>query len=435
MLESKRRIANFSTACTLALGFGTLVMFVFAGLSMFKATALSTPRASAMLSKDGEVMVMHMQMGSRYEQEYRDLDGNVITNPEVYSAEHYAFYNLKSALTNYGPRHWSQRISAFKVGNAYWYLVRSATGDDAYFVGYEKNRGVTGYLSANGYQTSQPAGDELIQISPASDDAFLTTEWPYVNTGRMYERSTVFLAARDRILKIDLRNRTVKQFADVQDAIAIGLSLSQTGTTVSEGKSGLAARDAENIYMFDGEGQQVASVPHAPNKDSHTLAVYTELEDQIAVGATTYKTNKFSQDFYWYEKEGANKLLRTESFDLNNGVELGLLEYVAATVSSPLAAYYMPTFWGIASTCILPSLLAVFVWRNEESNQSKVFWALFTFFLGLSGFLGYWFHRKRKETLISCLQCSVFLPKLSTKCDSCQEPLPFPPRLGTEIFA
>lgn len=427
MLRNRKRIADFSIAFILALGFAGLIMLAFFWLAMLQQTTRQGVQTTSFLSKEGEIVIA--DIGPR-SQEYRDLDGNVLTGTENYSDRFFNFYNYSGAIPlRIGPRHWSQRIARFKVGVTSWYLIRAATGADAFFVGYEKNVGRKGYFGANGFQTSRPTGDELIQISSGSRSAFFSDQWPYSDPGRTYASHTVWFPTPEGLVEVDLRERTIKPIANIENAIARGApqgSASQTGS---------ALMSAERIYLLDEEGKQVLSIPHAADHDAWSVTVYPELEDQIIVATAYYKTNDWSQKYYWYEKGGENKLLRTESVELGSRVDLSALEYLAGMVSSPLAAFYLPTFWGIASASLLPCLLAVFVWRNEGSVQASISWALFVFLFGLSGFLGYWFHRKRKETLLSCLKCNATIPKFRLDCLRCSESLPLPPRIGTEILA
>ena len=435
MLDKKKRIASFIIAFTLACGFTVLIILVGVGFTILREMIVRRHATTAALTKKGDVMLIHTSYGNgRYSQDYRDLDGKAVSQKQMYSDATYHFFTGHLLLGNSGPRHWSQRIAGFRSGKADWYLIRSALADDVYFVGYEE-QGIVGYLGANGYQTSQPTRDERIRVSPNAKHGFLAGKngsGALLPLGMVNQNSSrILVVATQGVLEVDFVESEVSMFADIKDASQLAVSSTQDG---------FAIRDEKHVHLLDFEGNLLSKVDISAVKEGYSLTVYPELDDRIAVATASLRnTGATSQDIYWYKKDAAGetktKLVEQESFDELSSSPIGIVEYMAMAVSSPLTSFFMPTLSVILATCIVPVLLAFVTWRNEVGTTRKTSWALFTFVLGLSGFLGYWFHRKRKETLISCLKCRELIPKLNYQCESCRESLPLPPRLGTEIFA
>ena len=428
MSINKKRVADFSIAATLALGFAALIMLLLFAMAVFRESTRSYQLTRTGLTKTADLTLIHQRKSYNrgWRTEYWSLDGKRVSDQDMYAGQSYVLHDPTTyRLIRW---HWSHRLMAFDVGDAYWYLVRSAGADKVFFVGYEKNRGIVGYLGANGYGTSQPTTSEQITI-PTGDFYLVGEQNRIVNRSRVNNCPSVLLATPEGILKVDFRDREVSSFSNISDARQI---------TPAGPNGDFAVRAGDQIHVLDNEGNKLASLPDVSGGAADKVTIYPEFEDQIAV-CVSNRQIKLHEEYYWYKKDQnsviANELIRNESFDATNGSEIGWIGYAANAVSSPLVVFFQPTLPFILATCLLPSLLALVTWRIENSFNNKLAWATFAFVLGLPGFLGYWFHRNRKATLLSCLKCSALIPRLGSECESCQEPLSLPSRIGTEIFA
>ena len=200
--------------------------------------------------------------------------------------------------------------------------------------------------------------------------------------------------------------------------------------------SGLAVLTDKHFHVLDDDGNQLATLEIPANWKRGTSTVYPYAENKFAFGFYSGQ----QQEFYWYETgedpSVVAKPIREESVAFGNSLaEIGPVEVAATAMSSPVASFFAPTTALKVVPIVLPLVLAFVTWRLEKRPSRQFFWSAFSFVLGLSGFLGYWFHRKRTQPLLSCARCDETIPKPKTQCPSCSEALQLPARLGTEIFA
>ena len=102
MKDKRKRIANFTIAFTLALGFAVLIIFVFIGLSAFRdSLRFHKAYSSTALMKNGDVASLRYERDRNgWRTEYRDVDGKLISDNEIYTSPSYTVYHPAGYLFN-----------------------------------------------------------------------------------------------------------------------------------------------------------------------------------------------------------------------------------------------------------------------------------------------------------------------------------------------
>ncbi len=367
-------------------------------------------------------------------------------------------------------------ISKLRVG----YIGRDGfqrsipTLDQQFAVGYRRFHLATGafaMVDANGF--SDPPAPSLANMRALS---------------RVQPKWKIYLIDGDQLREIDLANRSVRTVYEASKMKTVNThhilipakrppdepEIKRIASRGDDGKehqslvvtpdyqavARLAVRTADQIILLDPitGSQQSYTLPEA-SRDAG-INIYSPLDKQLIVQWTSQlKDNKVTA--VWISPD--DKVVRQENIQIMNyqGLDSSAIPAVVAPI--PLA-WLVGIFvlgplsemdrnpaitYGVAVNhafetvgvaffvlLLLGAVLVAWTYRLQKKYHRSMtpMWCIFVFFLGVPGFLAYWFEHRRPK-LESCRKCSHVVPRDRDACADCHAPFPAPPLLGTEIFA
>jgi hypothetical protein len=487
-------------AVALALGAGAVWAVAVGWGMMVGEQLLQGERVyqSLQFQLDGTPLV-HTRTGGYYSVEtYHTLDGKEVPAEEVrggvYPAMLHAPPRAGTGLARMG---WLGRILGYtdrREPPTLWYLVHSGQADGwGYFVGYDSETKMrVGYLGLGGFRTNPPPAQDRFPVDARrlghrGNFGALTVYhgWsvrePYWYSGSRAPRpgeipeSTLHLISGDRLLEVDLQERTVREVMQSPGLVSVAIA-SRAISDYEPDDEEAWKRVTRNLAIRTEDGRVLITdtlsgehrsfqVPQELRRAGFGLL---ELADGTAI-ATVYGPSEAgvrTVSAYWLDRSG--EIQRRESLELRSrgGVYLApktrallrALRFPAPVATSLIATVFDPrdlldrdrasgygealsgslaAWWpALALTCLLAAGLAW--WCHRRQGQFAApwtpVWLVFVFLLGAPGLLGYLLHRIWSVRL-SCPACGQEVPRDRESCSSCGADFPEPEPKGIEVFA
>ena len=371
----------------------------------------------------------------------------------------------------------------------------------AYLVGYDDvSKLRIGYIGRGGFRRSLPPQDEWFELGRRRFDwqeGALATFGSMQFGGRpgTYFRASdqripgwhVFVIDGDRLLEIDLLNRSLRPIyespgllsvagllelqqpaageaadaPDVQDAAPTG----QTAFPASSNKTvaQIALRTTDRIIVLDPPTGTEREYALPEDVRPVTLVLYAIGNDQLLL-QTWNPQGPVQTEFIWLAQdgsvirrqevaltnnlgisEGAAFAMGTVAFPIPIGYLFGLFigipvtmlqSNVVATYPTALARAFDIGWLGLPTAIVLSVVLAWWTYRLQRKYHRPAtgMWSTFVLLFGWPAFLAYWIEHRRPK-MESCNACGSVVPHDRDACAACNSLFPAPPSLGTEVFA
>lgn len=386
----------------------------------------------------------------------------------------------------FGRPEWSERVSQFPVRGAsddspadasMWYFIHDGLDDGrGYFVGYELtgNRCI-GYMGVNGFAHEKPSRDSWFVMSRGEYAYGLAIRSKIYSTIDRYNNRHYPLLVRsgDLILEVDLGKRTVRTVFQGSSLLAMSRISRARVVPTSDFRPGIeqmiAVRMPNEIAVVSLDGKIVGKyvLPKSFQADPASQFFTLPNEQALLVNSRTDRTTGLvSAKLSWIDTAGNVLGRRDVTLGKPEPVRNTSGEDAIAAVAFPAPGIMVPALalmgapWleqerhpelsyaqaigpGIARAW--PALLGLLIlgaalsWacvrrQNKYALPWTKTWAVFVFFFGIPGYLGYLCHR-RWPVHEECPECHKTTPQDRGACALCDTPLPTPAPKGIEIFA
>jgi len=329
----------------------------------------------------------------------------------------------------------------------------------AYVAGYDRQTGlVVAYIGRGGFRQDEPPQDDRFPIDGRK-----------LGLGVRLLKTSMFLLTDDRLVQIDLPNRSVRRWFDANDLLSVDafrrakkLATDEASSEPTRSRRIVVVRATDRVIVLD-QSQTTFTIPaeiRAPDFDFYQVgdkAAIAHLKDFDRPSGT------MKHRLFWFDTAG--KITRRQEMVLRYArPQRPLLESCGAAFLVPAPAFATAgtliatpldhlnahredsysdalvrsleeTWPGLAITGVLSLVLAPLCYRRQRrfaQPWTKV-WVVFVFFFGLPGLIGYLAHR-RWPALEPCPACDRTVPRDRQTCSDCQAPFPEPERQGVEVF-
>jgi hypothetical protein len=108
----------------------------------------------------------------------------------------------------------------------------------------------------------------------------------------------------------------------------------------------------------------------------------------------------------------------------------------ASTFTEAVAHNLEPIWPAFIAVIAIGVALAAWTYHMQRKyhRPATAIWCTFVFLLGACGFFAYWLEHRRPK-LEACRDCGQIVPRDRDACAACSKPFPAPSLIGTEIFA
>lgn len=474
-------------AGTMAFGFGAVWAVVWSLIVGWIGTLVikspQTPMESLVVRSDGVPVIRSYSAILRDPYRYRDLQGNTIvpSKDEVWLNGAGLPGRPHSYLPPWGLL-WSERIVSFAddlIPPNYWYLIHDGERDGAaYFVGYNsKTNTRLGFIGTAGFRADMvPAGERfripigvmrnLRYFHPPNSFAVMVT--------RTETHIPLLLVAANRLYEVDLKERSVRvAFEEPAQRVLNFSGISSYSDFKMSAVSMWAVRTDDEVVFLKINGEKVKTVTIPAELRDKDFSWY-ELSDGRAL-ALLYPTVALldpnsQQTLLWLSERG--EVEKMEQIDLvqfcydegeqEKNVALSNLA-VAWICPAPavidlfigavpmfnqgtvpdsfgrLLLQLVKDIWpGLLAIHLFGFLAAWVCWRRAKRfalpQGERIAWAVFVFWFGLPGLIGFLFHQ-RWPVRERCPKCSEQVPVDRDACAACDTVFPEPALKGIEVLA
>jgi hypothetical protein len=361
----------------------------------------------------------------------------------------------------------------------------------AYFVGYDRvSQQRVGYIGRAGFQLEQPTAEQafVLDHGPAPEwggagliaprglrGGVTPAQYSYQNFSA--DRSpgaippaVLYLVAKDRTMRIDLRPRTVATVLEAPGLDRIATFTRTRDVAAAAEKpvldEAIAVRGPGTLTVLDASGRQ-ETVFQLPAELSDRTFSFFQLPDRTAL-AEVRRIDRGKrmayQDLIWFTKSGTitrriNEVLSFQTATLSLQSQFLL---VACAVPMPLGPIGIVLVWPLTPDndisartyheavlaelpAVLPAAIVAALWtalaiwlyyrRTAKYGEPRhAAWIVSIGVLGLPGYFGY-ILRRHWTARIPCPSCGVPAPRDRDECFHCGEEFPTPEANGLEIFA
>jgi hypothetical protein len=464
------------------------------------------------ITGDGKAVVATRSFTDPLDWSYRTFDGQPL--PDLKEDNFLTSTQLPAAAGEPGvfaaSVPWSSRLAALSDSRrnpTSWYVVRDRHHHGhAYLVGFDVNANrLVGYMGRNGFRRTMPPAEEWFDMERrvlawASGAVASTGSLQYGGPATLDDVTHssqprlpfwfLYLIDGDKLLEIDLRERTLRAvFAykdlnaveDLLEAVAPNVDdIDDASNAVPDADATTAAqaeetnisapppkqtarlvlRAAKEIIVLDpptGDKQEF-KLPESI-RDQHLEVYVTASEQLVALVRDNWSWTR--PRIFWLNADGTVEREEQTTLATYGGAESSGLVVAAAPIplawiagvfiAGPLvelqqgtSASYIEAVgkilketWPavIAVTLIGMASAACTYWLQRKYHRTATgAWCTFVFLFGLPAFLAYWIEQSRPK-VETCGDCGSKVPRDRDACAVCRAPFPAPPLLGTEIFA
>jgi|GEM_PF-6573469 len=356
--------------------------------------------------------------------------------------------------------------------NEYWYLVRKNYPKYyGYFIGYEKDSyKLIGYIGKNGFQSNCPSWEQSLPLTgkylgfATGGSAQLNPEVlpkPWTESDPMefalQTNRKVWIGTEEGIWLCDLGARSVRPFAPVQDVQGLNVMVDPKGWHQK-----VVARTKERVHVFDESGKEISRFDYPLIGNDFLTLSLTDSGTSVLVVTKHIgwvKETKRTVSIFWFDPTGKKikeleqplKFLpfeegrfRTTTPVISARTTLAALGGTFPAISRAIREsirndqYWMrpePVFYRIFGAVATAFAIGWLWWhqvRNRVSKTQVVIWTGFVVLFGVTGLLGYLFH-KRWPALVRCQICGHRDFTGRTECSSCGHVAAEPAILGRDL--
>jgi hypothetical protein len=297
----------------------------------------------------------------------------------------------------------------------------------------------------------------------------------------------VFLIDGDRLLEIDLLNRSLRSIHESSGLVSVAgllelrrqtadegggapntqdaVPTAEPAASVSEGKTvaQIVLRTADRIIVLDPPTGTKREYALPADIRDVVLQVYAIGNNQLLLQAWNTQPSVQSE-FIWLAQDGS--VVRRQEVTLTNN--LGISEgaaFAIGTVAFPVPiGYLFGLFFGVPITMLQSNVVSTYPaalsrafdlgWPGHPTaivlsvvlawctyrlqcryhRPATGVWTTFVLVFGWPAFLAYWIEHRRPK-MESCGQCGNVVPRDRDACVACNSLFPAPPLIGREIFA
>lgn len=387
-----------------------------------------------------------------------------------------------------------RRMYSYLDGNrppVFWYFVYDGRGDGrAYFAGYDsRSKRLFGYIGEEGLRREKPSRDACFPV-----DGRMLSYQPRVIASASYARMgsmpdlyinnqfsepgrehfamwRLYLVSDDRLLEIDLRERTVRVVFEQQGLVSADIvteALPNVDLRQSKAwppmRQYVAACTEDRVLLLDTDCRLQYTFRIPEEIDFRSMTAYLVDDDTMLYLIRSLGDGVIRYELTWGNRQGGVLEQREVSFPrggfpVSKPAESAVIGLVIPsplvaggffTLVKPLAKVatsgksYSHTL-ALSLSAAWPTLLAVLfvaillawrTWRRQrEFGAAKTWlWVGFVFLFGVPGYAGYRFHRSW-PTRKPCDSCGADAPRDREACFACGTEFPEPAEKGIEVFA
>jgi hypothetical protein len=362
---------------------------------------------------------------------------------------------------------------ARNIGDGWYFILNGNCGDKGYLVGYDaKFNYCIGYIGRSGYSKNIPASDDWFPIDwrKLVDVRLLGSTYGNSFTLARNESYLVMISG-NQLLKIDLQSKlvtTLRESSDMIFIVSVPVSENSEASSLSKNnpKYNFILRTLNSVVFLDDAGKEVQKFVIPEELRTEDFEFIYLGEDKAMLRSEKRMGRIVDCQLTWIDAKGnvqrkeqvlllgweLQPSIPQESFwELTLGFPAPIAtalfmfritpmdylrlenapDYVAALNRS------LSDWWPmLVVLCVLAVVLASFCYRRQRRMALPWtwIWVVFVFLFGVSGFLGYLFHR-RWPVLDNCQVCGHSVPHDREKCSSCGSDFPAPAPMGIEVFA
>ena len=472
-----------------------------------------TVRESLHITEDGSVLIVSVDYNGYVEgrRVYRTLEGEEVEVSDQHGTLGAARLPLseRGARIMHFPVDWAHRIGATQdYGNpaTYWFLICDPqyNGKAYYLVFDSVTRRRIGYADRAGFHQTPPEAEDLfdtrghaISYAPSfyAGTGYMEPASPYPNFRYIYANVDVnpkqwigFLLDRDRIWRIDMREREIITFHETSEAYSINLATeivvpaagpedgnSESSDTTSDAIETrrktlrrLAVRYLDRIELWNTEtGEKKTFALPSRFANMNNVSVLSLGEGRLLLEALPMKDERERGQLHeiaWIdENEGEVRaeqlrlagyrppspraalwmamitipVLVAWGFMILVIAPVGMIDsQQAATYPDALALAWSEAWPPLVVLILISVLLAALVARRHRSlfGEHERQWAALVLVLGIPGLIA-WRLMNAPPPAATCQSCGGSVQRDRALCSHCAEPFPAPELRGTEVFA
>jgi hypothetical protein len=455
------------------------------GTTTTREIVVDDPRGneSLVVREDGTPLIEHNSYRRGYEKKtFRTLRGAEVTIPDNEPWCKGAGLGRPHEWPFMFPLNADSRVVRFfdyRSDPTVWYFIHDGVRDGhGYFVGYDsKSKNCVGYFGREGFRPDPPPKEAFFPMDglrmanqaagffPLGQEANSYYYVPESDARDMPDWKLHMISA-DRLLEIDLRNRSVTTMMQSADLISLDMIYPAWSPKANLRHRFLVVRTSDRLLLFNAAGKQERSYV-IPAELRGGFIIFYDLGNKTALvtRTRTLRDHTKREDLCWIDPAG--KVLRRHEFcpaqnskpfnERRNAWKVApicpapIAMALVATVGGPLDhldAGAEPNYrsalrrslsaqWPILlAVSALSAVLAGFCYRRQKrfAQPWTGVWVVAVFLGGLPGFVGYRFHR-HWPTLEKCPACGRSVPRDREACSACRAEFPLPELKGTEVFA
>ncbi len=434
------------------------------------------------VTRDGKLLLAKFSMEGY---QVVDTQGNDATEDLNAVVPAVNFFRTQSApLRALG---WKQRVRGFSEYRPHvaWYLMLEGSPDEGvYFVGFDtKTKRQIGFIDRDGFRSTLPSADSRIPLTlRANDQQIVSRQYAYPATqppeAQMYHVPsvptqelpawTLLIVSDGHLLRVDLRERTVRELGNHTDLISIGLPQWQLtplrqlrGLEFDPSLPLAVGLTSSEILVLNGDGVATARFPRDAADADRMLSVHLLSETRcVVVSQDTVREPPGDVRVRWLATDGDGTRQRQETLPATfypGGSVVETSRVIGLAMPSPLEIVTVGAVVTgqmvrsgasenadtVARQLLLVLLVASLIsglaaWacyrRQRRLGQTGWGWPVFVFWMGVPGLLGYLGHRSWPASRY-CPQCRRAVPFQQVNCQQCRGVFPARERNGLEVFA
>ncbi len=425
---------------------------------------------------------------------FRTLEGEPLVSPQHdfwINESVLPSFNKDDWRTGSLATNWGRRVNQItNTGKEIWYLVHNgqAAKGKAYLVGYDLvSKLPVGYCGRQGFRLELPEENDWFRIHSSA------VGYGQGSLATLSNRRNpqISLATADGWYVFDVQQRAFRAFDDSQPYMSVGIcnitesALDNTGDKALDEAEleelqeqlknftpswpeAFVARNTDHILVQNPDANEPWKFVIPESYRDLRISFYFLSQDRALLN--TFEGSGLDQEseLTWINAAGEvdqTKTLQWNRYRGSSGREtstvvstvmplpaamgtmiMGILPFTANMPNYPtwkqsgyrerlqlLLADGWPPFLTLGIISAVLTWLTT-CWHRKYSRPHTGAWATFVFLLGAPGFAAYWAYHMRPP-LEPCPDCGDKIPRNRDACAHCQQPLPEPRLLGTEVFA
>ena len=485
-------------AVSLAIGAGAVWIVVVTWCQIIGSQFIPRPDVydSVDYQVDGTPLIRTREGRHYYAETYRTLDGESVPSEEARRGlPAPRLYGPPSGGMRVARLDWHARMLGYtdlREPPTLWYFVHTGRQRGrGYFVGYDsETKSCVGYIGQDGFRPDLPPAEDCFPVDArrlgGQNSYGAVSHYDYL-AGRQpqwYSRalrpgpgeiakSTVHLISGDRLVEVDLEERTVREVIKSPGLVSVKTGVRALAELPPEDAESFP-RITETVLLRMADRVVILDVLSGERREYQIPAPlrsrafdFLELADGTAMAAAfdPVAHGHYGVSLHWFDSSGV--VVRREDLRLRTTerhpspttkawlLALNLPAPIATVVEATLFEPRRLVSWGQADgyshalaktwsyswlSLVITCLVAIglsWVCRRRQREHGAGWtgvWMAFVFLFGVPGFAGYLFHRSWAARP-ACPTCGEEAPRDREACFACGTDFPEPAPKGIEVFA